>query len=371
MTQRTPLSRERIIGAAASVADRAGVTAVSMRSVAKVIGVEAMSLYHHVPSKEALLDDLADWVFERIELPEVGDTWREALTARARSARSVLRAHPWALGMMESRPTPGPALLQHHDRLLGVLMTDGFSATLATHAFSAIDAYVYGFALTETSLPFEPGDGAEEAFAVTVAAPAELYPHIARAQAELFGDGGFAFADEFDYGLDLLLESLERRVADAGPARRLNPVKVFMRERSDWLPADMHQEMAVSLVWEERAQVALQENLAPEVIALLVHDAEATVRHMLYNLHRDIPSDLLEAVLDRHPEDAPMIAFQINAPLTALRLKPFNFASPTDIDRYLTGTGADTDRSHAFRSIPKTAENAFLTLDALMQTISR
>jgi AcrR family transcriptional regulator len=219
MASRTPLSMDRIINAAATVADGAGLAAVSMR-VAKVLGVEAMSLYHHVPNKEALLDDLADWVFARIELPEVGDSWREAITARARSARSVLTAHPWALGMMESRPNPGPALLQHHDRLLGVLMTEGFSAALATHAFSAIDAYVYGFALTETSLPFEPGDGAEEAFADNVAAPAELYPHIARSRAELFGGGGYAFADEFDYGLELLLEGLERRVADANPALR-------------------------------------------------------------------------------------------------------------------------------------------------------
>jgi AcrR family transcriptional regulator len=220
MASRTPLSRDRIINAAATVADGAGLAAVSMRSVAKVLGVEAMSLYHHVPNKEALLDDLADWVFARIELPEVGDSWREAITARARSARSVLTAHPWALGMMESRPNPGPALLQHHDRLLGVLMTEGFSAALATHAFSAIDAYVYGFALTETSLPFEPGDGAEEAFADKVAASAELYPHIARSRAELFGEGGYAFADEFDYGLELLLEGLERRVVDANSALR-------------------------------------------------------------------------------------------------------------------------------------------------------
>src|SRR5688572_3041701 len=119
MTARTPLSRERIVAAAAAVADGAGVAAVSMRSVAKSLSVEAMSLYHHVPSKEALLDDLANWVFEQIELPEVGESWREAMASRARSARSVLTAHPWALGMMESRPNPGPALLQHHDRLLG------------------------------------------------------------------------------------------------------------------------------------------------------------------------------------------------------------------------------------------------------------
>ncbi|WP_314503846.1 TetR/AcrR family transcriptional regulator [uncultured Microbacterium sp.] len=219
MTRRTPLSRERVIAGAGAVADRAGVDAVSMRSVAKVLGVEAMSLYHHVPNKEALLDDLVDWVFEMIELPEVGDTWREGLTRRARSARSILTAHPWALGMMV-RTNPGPALLQHHDRLLGVLMAEGFSAALATHAFSAIDAYVYGFALTETTLPFEPGEGAEEAFASQVAASAELYPHIARSRAELFGDAGYAFGDEFDYGLELLLEGLERRVAEESPAPR-------------------------------------------------------------------------------------------------------------------------------------------------------
>jgi AcrR family transcriptional regulator len=219
MTRRTPLSRGRIIAAAAAVADRAGVAAVSMRTVAKELGVEAMSLYHHVPSKEAMLDDLADWVFQRIELPEVGDTWQEALTGRARSARSVLTAHPWALGMM-TRPNPGPALLQHHDRLNGVLMADGFSAALATHAFAAIDAYVSGFVLTETTLPFKPGDGAEAAFADKVAASAELYPHIAFVRAELFGNGGYSFADEFDYGLELLLEGLERRVADESAALR-------------------------------------------------------------------------------------------------------------------------------------------------------
>ena len=221
MTQRQPLSRERIVVAAAAVADRGGIAAVSMRSVAKELGVEAMSLYHHVPNKEALLDDLADWVFAKIKLPEIGERWREAMIARARSARSVLTAHPWALGMMESRSNPGPALLKHHDRLIGVLMTAGFDAALATHAFSAIDAYVYGFALTETSLPFEPGDGAEAAFAAEVGASAELYPYIARSVAELLADGSYAFADEFDYGLDLLLESLERRAAAANPRQHL------------------------------------------------------------------------------------------------------------------------------------------------------
>jgi AcrR family transcriptional regulator len=207
MTTRGSLSRERIVDAAAAVADRTGVAGVSMRSV----GAE-LRVYHHVSNKEALLDALAEWVFAKIELPEIGDPWREAMLARAESARSVVRAHPWALGMLESRPAPGPALLRHHDRIIGCLMTAGFSAALATHAFSTIDAYVYGFALTETGLPFTPGDGAEAAFAAEVAPSAADYPHLAKSLAELLGDGTYAFEDEFRNGLDLILDGVAQRL---------------------------------------------------------------------------------------------------------------------------------------------------------------
>ena len=209
------LSERRIIEAAATVADAGGIRAVSMRSVAKELGVEAMSLYHHVASKDALLDALVDWVFEQIDTPGVDDPWREAMVTRARSARSVLSQHPWALGMLESRPTPGRPLLVHHDRVLGCLMESGFSPVLATHAFSVLDAYVYGFALTEASLPFPPGDGAEEAYATEVAAPADEYPHIARTFQEVVKDKGFAYAGEFDYGLDLILDGLAGRLSSA------------------------------------------------------------------------------------------------------------------------------------------------------------
>jgi AcrR family transcriptional regulator len=209
------LSEGRIIQAAAAVADAGGISAVSMRSVARELGVEAMSLYHHVANKEALLDALVDWVFEQVDTPGVDDPWRAAMVVRARSARAVLSQHPWALGMLESRPTPGVPLLRHHDRVIGCLMTSGFSAALATHAFSAIDAYVYGFALTEASLPFPPGEGAEEAFAAAVAAPADEYPYIARAVQEAVKDQGYSFADEFDFGLDLILDGLARHLANA------------------------------------------------------------------------------------------------------------------------------------------------------------
>lgn len=209
MTSRGTLSRERIVSAAAAVADRSGLTKVSMRSVGAELGVEAMSLYHHVANKDALLDALAEWAFVQIELPKIGDPWRDAMVLRAESARAVFKAHPWAIGMLESRPNPGPALLRHHDRVLGCLLTEGFSAALATHAFSTIDAFVYGFALTESALPFAPEEGAEAAFAAQVAPSPEDYPYLARSLAELFEAGEFAFADEFKDGLNLILDGLQ------------------------------------------------------------------------------------------------------------------------------------------------------------------
>ncbi|GAA3636944.1 TetR/AcrR family transcriptional regulator C-terminal domain-containing protein [Microbacterium awajiense] len=215
MAARARLSRDRIIDAAAAVADRGGLAAVSMRNVAAELDSEAMSLYHHVPNKEALLDGLADWAFLQIDLPDPAKPWRESMTARATSARAVLGSHPWALGMLESRPKPGPALLRHHDRVLGCLSEAGFSAALATHAFSTIDAFVYGFVLTEASLPFAAGEGAEAAFADEVGASADDYPYIAAHRAELLADKTFAFADEFAAGLDLILDAIEaqRRAA--------------------------------------------------------------------------------------------------------------------------------------------------------------
>ncbi|GAT74530.1 TetR/AcrR family transcriptional regulator [Microbacterium hydrocarbonoxydans] len=215
MNARAALSRERIVAAAAAVADRGGIAAVSMRSVASELGVEAMSLYHHVASKGALLDALADWAFEQILAPEVDDPWRPAMAARARSARSVLVQHPWALGMIEARPRPGTPLLRHFDRVLGCLRNAGFPAALATHLFSALDAYIYGFALTESTLPFTPADGAENAFAEDVAPDPEEYPHLTWMLGELMRNRTYSFADEFDVGLDVILDGFEQRLAQA------------------------------------------------------------------------------------------------------------------------------------------------------------
>lgn len=208
------LTHARVVDAAVRVADRGGLTQVSMRNVGKELGVEAMSLYHHVKGKDALLDALADWIFVRIDLPDPATPWRAAMTTRAASARAVLSEHSWGLGLIESRRSPGPASLRHHDAVLGCLRHNGFSVALAASAFSVLDAYVYGFVLTELNLPFQAGESAEE-FVAQVDLPADQYPHLTEMVAEQILDRDYSYGDEFTRGLDLILDSLEARLAAA------------------------------------------------------------------------------------------------------------------------------------------------------------
>ena len=130
---RAPLSRERVLGAAVALADRGGIGALSMRKLAQELGVEAMSLYHHVANKDDILDGIVDVVFSEIELPSGDADWKAAMRQRAISAREALLRHPWATGLMESRSTPGPATLRHHDAVLGILRTAGFSVERHIH----------------------------------------------------------------------------------------------------------------------------------------------------------------------------------------------------------------------------------------------
>jgi AcrR family transcriptional regulator len=214
MPRRPALSHDRVVAAAVRVADRGGVAAVSMRNVGKELGVEAMSLYHHVAGKEALLDALADWVFTRIDLPDPDAPWRPAMAARAASARDALSRHPWSLTLVESRRAPGPALLRHHDSVLANLRRNGFPVVLASHAFSAIDAYVYGFVLTELNLPVDAGESTEQFVdEVKDLIPAQEYPHLVEMFTEQVVGGSYRYADEFGFGLDLVLDSLERHLA--------------------------------------------------------------------------------------------------------------------------------------------------------------
>lgn len=207
-----PLSRDRVLRAAIKVADRGGVDAITMRRVAQELGVEAMSLYHHVPNKDAILDGVVDVVFEAIELPGGDGGWRDAIRRRASSARTVLARHTWALGLLDSRRNPGPATLRHQDAVLGVLRESGFTLPMAAHAISLIDAYVYGFVLQEASLPImTPEDVKDVAGGILEHLPAGELPHLTEMIVDHALQPGYDYGQEFGYGLDLILDALETR----------------------------------------------------------------------------------------------------------------------------------------------------------------
>ena len=216
---RIPLTRQRVLRAAVALADGGGVGSLSMRKLAQELGVEAMSLYHHVANKDDVLDGMVDVVFGEIGLPSGEAGWKEAMRRRAISAREALRRHPWAIGLMESRSTPGPANLRHHDAVLGILRSAGFPIELAGHAYSLLDSYVYGFALTEASLPFDtPEETAEVAQAIMAEFPANAYPHLTELAVEHVLQPGYDYGDEYGFGLDLILDGLERALGDQGGA---------------------------------------------------------------------------------------------------------------------------------------------------------
>jgi AcrR family transcriptional regulator len=208
---RTPLTSERVLQAAVALADREGVESLSMRRLARELGVEAMSLYHHVPGKQALLDGMVDLVFGEIELPAADGDWKAAMRRRAVSAREVLNRHPWAINLMESRRTPGPANLRHHDAVIGCLRQAGFPVALTAHAYSILDAYIYGFAVQEASLPFDtPEETAELASEMMEAFPVDAYPHLTEFAVQHVLQPGYDYGDEYQFGLELILDGLER-----------------------------------------------------------------------------------------------------------------------------------------------------------------
>lgn len=217
---RLPLTRARVLRAALELADAQGVESVSMRKLARGVGVEAMSLYHHVANKDDLLDGMTDLVFDEIVFPRDGVTWRAAMRERALSIRHVLARHPWAIGLMESRTKPGPAALRHHDAVIGCLRTAGFSVRLTAHAFSVLDSYIYGFALQERGLPFHtPEEISKLARVLLARLPAAEYPHLTELTVNhILRPGPGATTDavrgdvgnEYEFGLELILDGLER-----------------------------------------------------------------------------------------------------------------------------------------------------------------
>lgn len=206
---RTPLTRERVLRGALAVADAGGLTGLTIRSLATELGVRPMSVYHHVANKDEILDGVVDLVFGEMDLPEAGGDWVAEVRRRASSARAVLRRHPWAIGLLESRTSPGPETLRQHDAMLGTLRAAGFTVAQTAHAYALLDAYVYGFAIQEAALPFDgPDTVAEVAAPIMEHVTTGAYPHLVELATEHVLQPGYDFGDEFEFGLGLVLDGL-------------------------------------------------------------------------------------------------------------------------------------------------------------------
>jgi AcrR family transcriptional regulator len=211
--RRTPLNRERVLRAAIALADERGLEELTMRKLAKELGVEAMSLYNHVANKHDLLDGMVDIVFSEIEAPSPSGDWKAELRKRAISTRDALNRHRWAIGEMEGRTNHGPANLHLHDAVLGCLRAAGFSIEMTVHAYSVQDAYIYGFALQESDMSSKtPEDFAAEAHRQMREYEAVLadYPHLVEVVGGYVAESGYDYDTEFLFGLDVILDSLER-----------------------------------------------------------------------------------------------------------------------------------------------------------------
>lgn len=209
--RRVPLTRERVLQAAIKLADQGGIESLSMRKLGQALGVEAMAVYYHLANKDEVLDGIVDLVYAEIELPATGAAWKAAMRRRAISLRDVLLRHRWAIDMMEARKNPGPANLRHHDAVIGNLRAAGFDSAMVAHAYSLLDGYIYGFALTKMSLPFEtPEDIEEVTQRMLEPFPRNEYPNLATFVAEHVMRPGYDFGEEFEYGLDVILDGIER-----------------------------------------------------------------------------------------------------------------------------------------------------------------
>jgi AcrR family transcriptional regulator len=210
--RRARLNKDVVLRAAVALAEDAGIDGLTMRALSQELGVVPMALYKHVANKDELIDGMVDLVFAEVDIPR-GVDWKTAMRERAMSMREALRRHRWAIGMMESRMRPGPANLRHHNAVMACLREAGFSFKTTVHAYSALDSYTYGFALQEKTLPFETpeqsGEVAQEQLNLQPASAADEYPYLVEVVVEL-GKAGYDAAAEFEIGLDLLLDGIEK-----------------------------------------------------------------------------------------------------------------------------------------------------------------
>ena len=219
--ERVSLSRDRVLAGAITVADAGGIGALTIRTLAQELGAKPMSVYHYVANKDEIIDGIVDLVYAEIDLPVPGGDWRTEMRRRANSARRVLANHPWATPLLQSRLNPGPATLRHHNAFIATLRAAGFSVELTAHAFALIDSYVFGFALSENALPIHgPDSVADTAASMMHFFDAEAYPALLEFTMEHIMRPDYDFGEEFEYGLDLILDGLARSLPDNGGAPR-------------------------------------------------------------------------------------------------------------------------------------------------------
>ncbi len=212
-----PLTEERVLDGALALADRIGIEALTIRRLATELGVKPMTIYHYLPSKSAIVDGMVERVFAEIDLPSQRLPWTEAIRVRCLSARSALNRHPWAAALMESRTSPGPVNLRHHEAVLACLRRGGLSWQMTAHAYAILDSYIFGFAFEEATLPASGGEGFVEATTEIAAAfdPLE-YPMLSAFVAEHVVLPGYSFGDSFEFGLDLIISGLEQAALSVG-----------------------------------------------------------------------------------------------------------------------------------------------------------
>jgi AcrR family transcriptional regulator len=210
---REPLTRERVLSAAIGLADRDGIDAVTMRTLAQELGVVPMAPYKHVASKEQLLAGMLDVVVAQIELPEPGTEWKTAVRERILSARRALLRHPWAFHVLETRGTPTPAVVTYMDGMIGLFRAGGFSMDLTHHAMHALGSRLLGYTqeMMNDTAEMDP-----EAEAAMYAVMAETHPNIAELIRIVSHDDATVVGPgcddqfEFEFALDLLLDGLDR-----------------------------------------------------------------------------------------------------------------------------------------------------------------
>jgi len=211
---KTELSRERIIEAAIGMADAGGIDSLSMRRLAQELGVEAMSIYYHVPNKQEILNAIADRVVGEIELPDGAEPWRAALRRLALSARDAFTRHPWAANLVLSGAGTSPARIAYMEAILGTLRQAGFSAAMTDHGYHAIESHIMGFTLWQVGMDLGTADElAALATGFLATLPGGAFPYLEEHVHQHLLPRDPADEGEFAFGLELILEGLERRLA--------------------------------------------------------------------------------------------------------------------------------------------------------------